>query len=236
MEFDHYRSDKKMKPLLLLWLLAPTLAFSQEETPLPSRSLLKFSPQHFAANTFLFGAERFNPACTRSLSVNVGLRRIGNFSLPEDKVERGFDLDVQFRTYLKGMAMIQTKRGNVSRGAYLGHFAQAGQADVRDVVSIRRTYSTDPNRNTSEYGYNSYEARFLAAGFTVGLQHTIWRVLTLDGFVGGGIRWTQTRYREQALSGMNVDLVAPAYRGVFPRIGLKIGVALTSKLHQPKPI
>lgn len=212
--------------LFLFWLVAPVWAFGQGENVLLSRRLVKFSPQHVGANTLLAGFEQFNSTYTRSICLDFGIRHLGNYTLPEDDIERGFEVNVQYRSYLKGMVNVSNKRGNFSRGVYIGPFLQAGQTNVRDLVGSRSTFNVDPNLNTTKYEYNRYEARFLGAGFTVGLQHTLWRVVTLDAGIGGGIRWTDTRFLEQSSSWMNVDVLVPAFEGIFPRIGLKLGIML----------
>jgi hypothetical protein len=65
-------------------------------------------------------------------------------------------------------------------------------------------------------------------GFTIGYQKTLWQVIFLEAFVGGGIQYSYIiRSGQQGLAFFRIGGVTdPGYKGILPKVGLNIGIAL----------
>lgn len=215
-----------MKRLFPIALLLPTWLFCQTELAPNTRTVLKLSPPHFGVNTLLLGVERFNRDYTRSFALDAGLRYRNEFVDGMDPVERGLEIGVQYRRYLR--SMLQSTSKKYAQGIYVGPFGHAGAVRFRDFTgSLSTTTVNNGVRETrTEYEYNEFDDLFLATGFTVGIQRVYWNRLAVDAFVGGGMRWSQKRFRELSRLDVKTDILTPGYQGIFPRIGIKIGLFL----------
>jgi hypothetical protein len=87
---------------------------------------------------------------------------------------------------------------------------------------VGRIYNSSTGIYNSDY---KQTITSVSPGFTLGLQKTLWRVVFLDVYVGGGIRFsditppTTSQYYDS-------DITDPGYEGIYPKIGAKIGVGL----------
>ena len=66
-------------------------------------------------------------------------------------------------------------------------------------------------------------------GFTIGYQKTLWQVLFLEAFGGGGIQFADRKVTGQAPEYAYYDydtITDPAYKGILPKIGMNIGIGL----------
>jgi len=68
-------------------------------------------------------------------------------------------------------------------------------------------------------------------GFTIGFHRTLWNVLYIDAYLGGGIQWSDVI--QMSTPNFNFDnyssysgITDPAYQGIMPKFGLQLGIAL----------
>ncbi len=208
--------------IILLFLLSePLLA---QENPLIPRTVFKVSPQHFIESTLQLGVERFNATYSKSISVSVGLtgQGTGNDS------KRGLGGDVQYRKYLKPVAERTNRKGkSYTQGIYFGPFVGAGYFRVRefDDGGYFSPY-------TGQYVYNSNPTvhdqivHQVAGGFTFGVQRIFWDVIMVDVFMGGGVKLCAIDELPYPRAQHYYTLTDPGYSGIFPRIGVKVGIGL----------
>ncbi|MEO5600616.1 MAG: hypothetical protein ABIR06_06800 [Cyclobacteriaceae bacterium] len=128
------------------------------------------------------------------------------------------------------MKIITSKRNKSShQGIYGAAYIQGGSYSGQ--FANQYTYF-DPNtgRPVTQWN-NNYEEDITnwGLGFTIGYQKTLWQVLFLDAFVGGGVQFSNT-----IVSGQAPDqnyyyydgILDPAYKGILPKIGMNIGIGL----------
>ena len=204
---------------------------AQDDAPTISRTIFKLSPQHFIHNSLKAGIERFNSTHSGSIAFFV-TGRIEN----EDS---GFNLhgysgvagEVQLSKYISPMKMRTTKKNNsfhqgIYGAAYLQGGSYAGEFSEQQ-------YTYDPNTGQQNpqtlYEYHESIANY-GFGFTLGYQKTLWQVVFLEAFVGGGIQFS-----ESTVTGGNKPehsfftyggIANPGYKGILPKIGLHLGIGL----------
>jgi len=204
-------------------------AYGQDtDTPL-SRTVFKLSPQHFTHNSLKAGVERFNETHSSSFAIFL-TGMMGNKN--ESFYGNGYDGlagELQFRKYISPMKSYTSKNNRpyhqgvygaayLQGGYYTGEFR--GQSQHYDPISGLYTWE---NYNYTENIANG------GFGFTIGYQKTLWQVIFLEAFVGGGVQLSSSRY-----TGMNGNaedfrdegITSPLYRGILPKIGLHIGIGL----------
>jgi hypothetical protein len=182
------------------------------------KTLIKISPFQFFANTLELGIESFNSSYSRSFQATVGFRS-GSGYYDEGK---GAHLEFAYRNYVTPMELRNRRSHDFYQGIYYSFYT--GVSYFEGENSSYGYY--DPNTgiwNTSNYSATIVS---LTPGFTLGLQRTFWKVIVLDVFVGGGVKLTKAEY-----SGSNYEIYEdgpwdPAYDGIYPKIGAKIGVKL----------
>jgi len=226
-----------MKTLPALFLALVSLsAFAQTPDVPVKRFLFKLSPQHFTQNTLKVGGEYFNKNFTHSFAIYasaVSGDKTEDYYYFSDYQYDGLGGELQYRKYISPLKLNTTKRGKeYYQGIYFAGFLQGGG------YSADRYYGYDgydPDNPdipiwVVEYDYEE-SIKNLAFGFTLGVQRTLWKVLFIDVYVGGGFQLSEvTRtglfpsrhepyYYDPGIS-------VPAYEGVLPKIGLQIGLGL----------
>lgn len=221
-----------MKQHLLLTLsgmILSAMLCAQDASPLPSKMLIKVSPQHFIASTLQVGIEHFNTDFSKSWNFSIGLRNQGNNQNSYSDEVRGGEIDLQFRRYVRPLQQFSSRKNRTySQGVYFGPFINGGFYTVDDLNTYTWTYRDINGQLITETSSNGgkYETQHFAAGFTIGLQRTFWEVLTLDAFVGGGLRATNFTLIAGDRNDIYNGLLDPGFTGIFPRIGFKVGIAL----------
>lgn len=201
------------KTLLLLVLLAGCLfAQAQEENDdfkMP-KALLKIYPQAFFVNTLQLGIETFNQSYSQSFNLDVGLRtKNENY----DANYSGVYGDLAYRKYFVPMKFV-TK--SASRKYYLGVYYSIGFKAGYYKTETYDDFTGNYDEETELWG--------LSPSFTIGIQKTIWQVLLLDMFVGGAVGIPV--YPDNAIEVTYPSIFEPAFKGIYPKIGVKIGVGL----------
>lgn len=205
-------------------------AIHAQETETLSRTILKLSPQHFTDNSFKAGVERFHKAHSTSFAFFITAKLENDEDGFDQYGYNGLAGEFQFRKYVSPMKIITSKRNKsfhqgiygaayVQGGSYSGDFN--GYYFTRDPIT--GTYGTQ-----SYYDYKESTGNW-GGGFTIGYQRTLWEVIFLEAFLGGGIQFS-----DRILSGKTPPpsyfadeaITDPAYKGIMPKIGLTVGLGL----------
>lgn len=219
---------------LLLLLSTPALCQDIESLPLP-RALFKVTPQNFAENTLKIGTEIFNKSRTKSYSLYVYGRFDGNTSSQPyyygDDYYKGLGGEFQYRKYISPLQNYTTRKGKTFlQGIYVSGYLQ-GASYKNEGEFIY--YSYDPSTGQQ----NNYRVTLeesignWGTGFTIGVHRTLWKVLYIDAYIGGGIQWSDViRMSNSNLNSFNYSsyygITDPAYQGIMPKFGLQLGIAL----------
>lgn len=213
-----------MKRFIFLLLISLPLSLSAQETPNSTssedfsrpRGIIKISPLKFFISTFEIGVEAFNADFNRSFNIDLGFRS-GNIEYEDG---RGGSLEIGYRKYVTPMKLRERKTRRFYQGIYYSPSFHVGYFEGTD------EYAYDPMGGVI-YS-NQEKITSFAPSFTLGLQKTLWEIIYLDVYIGGGIRFARinrtgtNNYNEY----YNDGLFQPGYEGIFPKIGLKIGVGL----------
>jgi len=218
--------------ITLALLVSTTFSLSAQETEPLSRTVFKLSPQHFTHNALKVGVERFNPTHSGSVALFITTRLDNNEDNPFDREGyNGLAGELQFRKYISPMKERMSKKGNVyHQGVYGAAYLQGGSYSGE----FADQYSTyDPTTGmytpTTTYNYKENIGNW-GVGFTIGYQKTLWQVVFLEAFIGGGIQ-----FANRITSGEMPDsnsyyyysgITDPGYKGILPKIGLNIGLGL----------
>jgi hypothetical protein len=222
----------KIYPILLV-LVALGWAAIGQETPTPSRSVFKISPQHFTQNQLKIGLERFNRSYSRSFSfflMGVYDRyENGNYT----QGYNGLGTELQYRKYIVPMTAHTTKKDHVyHRGIYFSGYLQGGYYSGKQ-SGIATSYDPATGASvTSPYEYTDNIKNF-GGGITFGFQQTLWSKLFIEAYVGGGLQFSGHSssgtlphdpyyyYYYDSHSVTSLD-----YQGVLPKIGVRLGIGL----------
>jgi hypothetical protein len=67
----------------------------------------------------------------------------------------------------------------------------------------------------------------ISPGFSIGVQRSIFEVMYIDFYLGGGIRFPSFEYSNDNHPDSNEDdIFSPSYEGIYPTFGLKVGIGL----------
>jgi hypothetical protein len=184
------------------------------------RYMFKMSPQHLTLKMLRVGVERLNNNQTKGFSLYL-------FGAANDKENfysnfpyTGGGAEIQARKYLNTFTNKTNSQGqSFAQSVYLAGFAQGG------IFRWGREYSPPFTSQADRYKYD----KNIALGFSIGLQRTVWKILILDVFAGGGFQkgWSEAslatpiRYSYQ-----NSRFSGPGYTGVLPKGGLMLGIYL----------
>jgi hypothetical protein len=212
-----------MKRLVFVSFFASAVIIaSAQEQPGPEfqipRTLIKLSPLQLFNNTLELSVESFNPAFSKSFQASVGLRS----SSSDYSNGKGVSVEVGYRKYVSPMKYITRKQRTFYQGIYYSLFVNGNyfKGDETDA------YYYDPN--TGQYSNSIYteEIYSISPGFIIGLQKTLWKVIFLDMYVGGGIRFTDVSRSGDTQYRTYYTITDAGYEGIYPKIGVKIGVGL----------
>lgn len=216
--------------LIIAANLIAASVLAQESEPL-SRTVFKMSPQHFTQNALKAGVERFYKNHSTSLAIFVTARLDNNEDVLYDR--EGYDGlagELQVRKYISPMKSRTSKKGNqYHQGVYGAAYVQGGSYSGK----FQEQYTaydpvTGQYQSYVQYDYSESIGNW-GLGFTIGYQKTLWQVVFLEAFIGGGVQFS-----DRISMGMQSDVLAhdyigithPAYKGILPKIGLNIGIGL----------
>ena len=204
---------------------------AQEEKPF-SKYLFKMSPQYLFQNTLKAGVEVMNQPRTKSFTFL--LNAVANNKNEDDRYRanpyNGAGLEIQTRKYLNPLTIQKSKRGKeYYQSVYFSGLVQGGSYNAKYDYS---TYTWDPVTQTSVSVDVKYKSTVqnVALGFTIGLQRTLWKVLTIDGYIGAAYQISAVNVSGQKPNNdyfyENSGILSPQYYGVLPKVGVMIGVTL----------
>ncbi len=198
-----------------IFLMSCTVLYGQADSAsftLP-KTIIKISPLQFAIQTFEIGIEQFNSAYSKSFNVSAGIRTGSN------NYENGFGggIELGFRKYAAPMKFRVRNNRESYQGIYYGFFARGDYFKGEDAYYNSGSNTID-------------KISSIGAGFTIGFQKTIWQIIILDMYVGGAYRYSDIQqsgyYNGQPDYRSTYDIFDPGYTGIYPKIGLKIGIGL----------
>lgn len=201
-----------------------------QESETISRTIFKLSPQHFTNNSLKAGVERFNRNHSGSIAIFVtGMLENDGNSFDRNGYD-GLAGELQLRKYISPMQLYTSKKDRVYRqgiygaayvqgGSYSGEFSdQYSYFDPNTGMFITQL-NYDYDENIGNWGF----------GFTIGYQTTLWQVLFLETFMGGGIQFSdiiQTGKTPGPSSFDDSGINDPDYKGILPKFGILIGIGL----------
>ena len=174
------------------------------------RAIVKFSPLYFFSNTFEMGLEAFNADYSRSFNVDIGFRS----DAYDYDDGTGFNLELAYRRYVAPMKLHTRKSRQFYQGIYYSIFLR-GETFYGDYYEYNSPQTEDYQRVNS-----------IAPGFTLGLQKTLWEIIFLDVYFGGGVKMSDAPEEDEYPYYTSPEITQPGYEGIFPRVGAKIGVRL----------
>jgi len=215
---------------MTIFCISFTNIFAQDDPPTISRTIFKLSPQHFIHSSLKAGIERFNQTHSGSFAFFVTGRIENEENVYNLNGYNGLAGEIQFRKYISPMKIRTSKRNNVfHQGIYGAAYLQGGSysGEFSDSYS---TYDPNTGQYTQYTNYNYHESvGNYGFGFTIGYQKTLWQVVFLEAFVGGGVQ-----FADRVITGTKPEpnfftyggIADPGYKGILPKIGLHIGIGL----------
>jgi hypothetical protein len=181
-----------MKKLLITLLTIFSLScFGQD-------ALLKVSPFHLIDGTFYSSYERI-------VGNDRSLYLAGGYRLSDNGDDKGWMGELQIRKYLFRLKSASTNQSLLS-GFYSGLYGNGKYFSEYDKYD---SFTED------------FEIKQIEGGVIMGLQLVFHKKLSVDFFLGGGLRVSEiTGDREYD------ELFSPrGYTGIVPKIGFEVGVA-----------
>ena len=200
------------KYILPLFLFITFQSWSQqtdEEKFVVPNALIKISPLQFFSSTLEMGIESFNAARNKSFNIDLGFRS----GSADYRKGTGISGEIAYRKYASGLKMHTRKDRRFYQGIYYSVFVKVIYFHGEE----RYSYTIDPVDEDQEI-WNG------GPGFTLGLQKTLWQIIYLDVFIGGGIKFSN--YSNDGDPYFEPTITDPGYEGIYPKIGAKIGIGL----------
>lgn len=163
--------------------------------------------------TFELGIENFNSTYSRSFNLSAGLRTGSN----DYEKGLGGGLELAYRKYASPMKFRSRNSRESYQGIYYSLFAKGEYFKGED------PYYSSASDNYSE------KISSVRVGFTIGFRKTLWQIIILDIYAGGGYRYSDvqtTGYYNQSSYGPQYDIFDPGYSGIYPKTDVKIGIGL----------
>ncbi len=224
-------SHLKRLTVILCIVAGFTAAAQQSEVILP-KAIFKVAPQNFTQNELKVGTEFFLRG-DKSLSLSI----YGRYNNSNDLVQNeyypgdyytGFGSEIAYRKYISPFKVYETKRGkSYLQGIYVSGYLQGGKFFSEGKY---RTYIVDPDTGfpimTSIQMRE--DVRNAGVGFTIGVQRTLWKVVFIDAYIGGGMQFSDIDFNNPIPQHFfyYTDIAQPSYAGIMPKFGLLVGVRL----------
>ena len=223
----------KIGTVVLLTFL-PLLSYGQEPDNFElKRNLLKFAPQQFRVKSLKLGIEHFNTSFNKSYSLYFIIRKEKN---NQEDYPTGYDgagIEFQYRAYLKPLQYYTNgdKKG-YSQGIYLGVFPR-GNSFNGDQFYPYSEYDQAGNIIYSVYQTQEKTSNW-GTGLIIGLQHVLWKIITVDLYAGGGVQWSDIKksgslppnYTLYYFYNGGHERYDPGFQGILAKFGAQIGISL----------
>ena len=216
----------------LAGIILPLFLHGQDSDPVgPKRNVLKIAPQQFRVKSLKLGVEHFNASFTHSYSLYATIRKEKDNQIDNPVGYDGLGGEFHYRTYLKPLKSYATRNNKTyTQGIYLSGFIQGHAFSGDQYYQFREFDSNSGEIFTTEYRLHESIGNW-ATGFTIGLQHVFWQILTVDVYVGGGIQWSDvissgTLPPNYFFTSPTYDYEDPRFNGILPKVGAQIGIGL----------
>ncbi len=197
---------KKQILLAMLCIFAMHTSFSQDNSEIkPLKNIFKFSVTNFFDHTFQASYER-QTCDNAALMFSGGLLYQHNSS---DEMS-GFKFEAQYKYF------VFTKEKETSgMKIYFAPYLFYRYTDKTDGY-----YMYDPG-----YGYTSTKYIFnsFSGGVYFGMGFTIARKISIDGYIGGGIKRTFGGGLKDNVNYYSSGITDPGYNGITPKGGIDVG-------------
>lgn len=138
--------------------------------------------------------------------------------------------EISYRKYISLMKTLETRRGkSYLQGIYASGYDQGGRFSSEGTIT---SYTFPPNHApviTTRYDIQENVTN-MGFGFTIGVNRTLWKVLYIDAYVGGGLQFAKRELSKppppNSFCSFYSDITDPGYQGILPKFGLLIGVKL----------
>ncbi len=203
------------KNLLFLACFAFATPLLAQENPEPTfklpKTLLKFTPLQLFLQTFELGTETFNSTYSKSFNVSAGVRT-GSESYDKGL---GANLELGYRKYPAPMKFRSRNGRDSYQGIYYSLFVRGEyfKGDYSDYY-----YGGSQPTDYSEKVFS------VAPGFTIGFQKTLWQIIVLDVYIGGGVKFSDVQSTSSPDYNPYYSIFDPGYTGIYPKTGVKIGI------------
>ncbi len=215
---------------------------AQNLVSLPKLKVFKFYPIDLANNTLSVGLENFNLTRKKSTVFTFGLiyrnAKAANYTSPQTPNLNNFDkrqglkVGIERRIYVPNFReVVNTKNQNMHKyGFYLSPFLDADYQSVTFQNNYYSNYIFDPIKQTNiptlVESAGKSKVFGIMPGFTLGVQTSLWGVLYLDMYAGGGLRIIDNNTinlngPNQPYYYFNDDYVK---EGIRPKIGFNVGI------------
>ncbi len=223
-----------MKTLIVCsLLLSPLVGQSQDGSFELKRNILKVAPQQFRVKSLKLGVEHLNSNRDRSYSLYVTLRKEKNNQGEYPTGYDGLGGEFQYRAYLKPLKEYSNHNNKkYDQGIYLAGFIQ-GNGFSGDQFYPDSQYDQVTNTYSTTVYHTHQRISNWATGVMIGLQHTFWKLLSVDVYAGGGVQWSDISqsgslppYYGFYYINPGYDYSEPGFQGILPKVGLQIGIGL----------
>lgn len=197
---------------LMFGILSVTSAQEQDETNTVKNYLnsVKFSTLTFINGTFQLSYERFLKT-DKSLEFFAGYTYRDNW---EDERE-GFNFEIQYKYFV-----FESEGRKTVKRLYFAPYASFHYTDL-----TTEDYYWIEYPDEYRYSKENYIIKSCRGGVLFGFNWILAKRITLDVYIGGGIRKTNNFDKDDDDdSYYGNDVWEPGYNGIAPRIGLDVGI------------
>jgi hypothetical protein len=189
--------------LICLFTIGSFTAFSQS-------SLVKISPFHLFDGTFYTSIEK-------NLNNDRSFYLAGGYRLSDNGDDIGWMGELQIRKYLFRFNKSESLGDSPFSGVYGGLYGNGKYFSESESEYSYYDYEIDG----FSYYQDDYEIKQVEGGVMMGIQFVFHKKLSLDFFVGGGLRASEITgmYRFTPYSPER------GYTGIVPKVGFDVGIS-----------
>ncbi|MCD4771865.1 MAG: DUF3575 domain-containing protein [Bacteroidales bacterium] len=196
---------------LMFSIVSVTSAQQQNENNTSNNysNTVKFSTLPFVNSTFQLSYERFLKK-DKSLALFAGYTYRDNW---RDERE-GFNFEMQYKYFV-----FESKGRKTVKKLYFAPYVSFYYTDFTDEEYY--WYNNDPEEDY--YSTVNYIIKSYRGGVLVGFNWILAERITLDIYLGGGIRKTNN-FNKNSDTNYNRSVWEPGYNGIAPKIGMDVGI------------
>jgi hypothetical protein len=144
---------------------------------------------------------------------------------------KGLGSEFQYRKYISPIKSYTTRKGkNYLQGIYVSGYLQ-GASYANNGDFIFSSYDSNTGQRSQTLVTINESTSNVGTGFTIGVQRTLWNVLFIDAYIGGGVQWSDVNRTTTPSIPVNdyysyYYITDPGYQGIMPKFGLQLGISL----------